>query len=230
MREFGEILAALAATGLSDEQHALIAELVGAVALETPAGSVPVRSSAAIRQARYRERKRNESVTNRNGDVTCYAKERSPTPPKENTPLSPKGDSPPKARRSWRDNWTEDLETQFKQFWAAYPNRKAPGDAKKAFASAVKRTDLQTILAGVERYAKSVRGEPKKFIAHPSTWLNQDRWEDEGDVVQRYRPVDASESWANLRSEYVRKYGPADAFRKWCEERGYKPDESKSSS
>lgn len=81
-----DVAAAMAQAGCTSEQIAVTLK------------SLDTRSTAAKRQARYRERKRNESVTNRNSDVTVTLsdaspfppdKERSPTPPKEITPLSP---------------------------------------------------------------------------------------------------------------------------------------------
>jgi hypothetical protein len=72
-----------------------------------------------------------------------------------------------------------DINAQFNQFWSVYPRKKGKGQARKAFEKALEKTDLQTILDGVHAYiANDVMDDPQ-FIAHPSTWLNGERWEDE---------------------------------------------------
>jgi hypothetical protein len=72
-----------------------------------------------------------------------------------------------------------DINEQFNQFWSVYPRKKGKGQARKAFEKALEKTDLQTILDGVHAYiANDVMDDPQ-FIAHPSTWLNGERWLDE---------------------------------------------------
>jgi len=85
-----------------------------------------------------------------------------------------------------------DINEQFNQFWSVYPRKKGKGQARKAFEKALEKTDLQTILDGVHAYvANDVMDDPQ-FIAHPSTWLNGERWEDEYGEVREV-----------LRSPYV---------------------------
>src|SRR5699024_5574378 len=70
----------------------------------------------------------------------------------------------------------------FEDFWNAYPRKIAKKEAMKKFAKAVKDgTDPNTIIAGAKTYAASVVGKERKYIAHPTTWLNQGRWEDEAE-------------------------------------------------
>jgi hypothetical protein len=64
----------------------------------------------------------------------------------------------------------------FDAFWSAYPHKVGKADAAKAFAKAVKRTDLDTLMAGLKRYAAKTDDRP---WCNPSTWLNQDRWTDQ---------------------------------------------------
>lgn len=68
----------------------------------------------------------------------------------------------------------------FNAFWRAYPRRVAKGAARKAFDKAIKKTDIETILKAVEAY-KVCKPDYQDW-AHPSTWLNQERWEDEWDT------------------------------------------------
>jgi DNA-binding transcriptional ArsR family regulator len=64
-------------------------------------------------------------------------------------------------------------------FWPICPKKVGKGQARKAFKAALKKTDLQSILDGMRRYAKSVEHSEAQFIAHPATWLNGERWNDE---------------------------------------------------
>lgn len=83
------------------------------------------------------------------------------------------------------------LSQEFDSFWKAYPKKVARATAEKAFAKAFARhSDLRIgdVIAGVERYARSV-SDPK-FIAHPATWLNGDRWLD-GEVTQSAKIVES---------------------------------------
>lgn len=67
----------------------------------------------------------------------------------------------------------------FEMFWNAYPRKVAKRSAQKAFAKLMVTKDapsIKQLLDGVERY-KATTLDPK-YIAHPATWLNQGRWED----------------------------------------------------
>lgn len=74
-----------------------------------------------------------------------------------------------------------DLETGFREFYAAYPRKVAPGRAVNAYRAARKHTDHDLIMDGVRR-AKLAwernRTEPG-YIPHPATWLNDRRWSDD---------------------------------------------------
>lgn len=65
----------------------------------------------------------------------------------------------------------------FEKFWKIYPIRVGKGAAIRAWAKAIKKSPLQAILEGAERYAKDPNRDPA-FTAHPATWLNGDRWLD----------------------------------------------------
>jgi hypothetical protein len=67
----------------------------------------------------------------------------------------------------------------FDRFWVAYPRKIGKGAARKAWASAIKKAEADDIIAAVDAFALSVRGEDRKFVAYPATWLNAERWEDE---------------------------------------------------
>lgn len=72
-----------------------------------------------------------------------------------------------------------DINAQFNDFWEAYPRKTGKGRARKAFRTALGKTDLETILEGVAAYIEHEDMSDPQWIAHPTTWLNGERWEDE---------------------------------------------------
>ena len=73
---------------------------------------------------------------------------------------------------------TPDSTNRFDEFWATYPRREGKGAARTAYEKALKKTDAETIIDAAARYG-SDPNRSKKFTKHPSTWLNQECWEDE---------------------------------------------------
>lgn len=71
-----------------------------------------------------------------------------------------------------------DLNACFEEFWEVYPRKVARVAAKASYGRAVRRAKPETILAAAARY----RDDPNRtaqYTAHPTTWLNQGRWDDE---------------------------------------------------
>ena len=69
-------------------------------------------------------------------------------------------------------------EGDFAEFWEAYPRKEGKGGARKAYVAAVKKVAPDVVLNAV----RSTRWNPNpKYIPHPATWLNQERWADEVD-------------------------------------------------
>jgi len=88
-----------------------------------------------------------------------------------NTPLTPQG---------------------FSEFWKAYPRKVGKATAEKAWAKLKVTDELHsTILAALEKHKVSDQWtkDGGQFIPHPSTWLNQRRWEDELEAAQPEEPV-----------------------------------------
>lgn len=74
----------------------------------------------------------------------------------------------------------EDSLSDFDLFWQAYPRKAGKGDARSAFDKAMtKGVTLTKILAAVAEQKGSQEWSDPQYIPHPSTWLNQERWDDE---------------------------------------------------
>jgi hypothetical protein len=72
----------------------------------------------------------------------------------------------------------EPLNAQFDQFWSVYPRKEAKAKAREAFTKAVEKYDVSLIIAGAVSYRDDPNREPG-FTTHATTWLNQQRWEDD---------------------------------------------------
>jgi len=154
----------LMAAGLAGDA---LLEVVASIDADHAAHAKP-KTAGAVRQERYRQRKASQAVTcDVTSDVTGLLSPEgsSPTPPSPK-PLSSIPPSPPKGGSSPAD---------FDAFWSIYPNRVGKRDAEKSFLKALKRADLETILAGLRRYVAKTDDRP---WCNPATWLNQDRWDD----------------------------------------------------
>jgi hypothetical protein len=68
--------------------------------------------------------------------------------------------------------------SRFDEFWDAYPRRRDRRKAEKAFAAALKRTDVDLIIAGAHRYADDPH-RVEQFTKYAEGWLNGDGWLDE---------------------------------------------------
>lgn len=70
----------------------------------------------------------------------------------------------------------------FETFWKAYPKKVGKRAALRAFkALGAERPPVAELVEALERHKKAAGWlvERGKFIPHPTTWLNQGRWEDE---------------------------------------------------
>jgi hypothetical protein len=73
----------------------------------------------------------------------------------------------------------------FAEFWKAYPRREGKGKAREAFNQAVDNgATPEVIVSAAARFARHcIRVKTERgYMPHPTTWLNQERWEDEYDA------------------------------------------------
>lgn len=105
----------------------------------------------------------------------------------------------------------------FDEFWTTYPRKEGKGAARKAYAKALGKVTAGVLLAGAQRYrdAPSRTARPLRYTAHPATWLNAERWDDEpesDDTILAPQPKGwsvLSEMHQELQDERVRDTGDA---------------------
>jgi len=86
------------------------------------------------------------------------------------------------------------INDHFEDFWAAYPRKVAKGNARKAFAAAMKKATIEEISAGLNKQLAALSKKERQYIPHASTWLNGERWNDEptdNDEPKRHATIDA---------------------------------------
>lgn len=91
---------------------------------------------------------------------------------------TPPDSQPPQIRKKGKKE-EEYISAIFEQFWQHVPRKVGKGQARKAFNAALKKTDIETLLAGIKAYADSRHGEDPQFTKHPTTWLNGECWADD---------------------------------------------------
>ena len=76
----------------------------------------------------------------------------------------------------------------FDEFWKAYPRKVNKREAREKWNKA-KLPDLPIVLKAIEDQKKTDQWQRDngKFIPHPSTWINKERWEDEIVIKKDWR-------------------------------------------
>ncbi|WP_353177608.1 hypothetical protein [Delftia acidovorans] len=148
--------------------------------------------SAAERKRAQREREKlaqNEDVSR---EVTAASREVTTDKDKDkekNTPQPPKGcERPDSAAES----------EGFTEFWSVYPRKVGKDAARKAFAKRKPDPELLAkMLAAVAIQAKSAQWQRDggQYIPHPSTWLNEGRWDD-GEGAAQGGDSESRPQWA----------------------------------
>lgn len=128
--------------------------------------------------------------------------------PKKTSPSS----ASPRARAGKR---VED-DPLFAEFWAAYPRKRAKGDARKAWAQALKQgADPAVVIGAARRYAAERAGQDPRYTAYPATWLRGERYADATDPAYQpapgdsrfrggpHQPIPTHDDWNNGRVEVI---------------------------
>lgn len=76
----------------------------------------------------------------------------------------------------------------FTAFWSAYPRKVAKPAALKAWRSAKSRPPLADLLAALDRHKGSEQWQAARFVPHPATWINGQRWDDQLPTANEHKP------------------------------------------
>jgi len=108
----------------------------------------------------------------------------------------------------------QSTDVEFETFYSSYPRKVAKPQARKAWNK--NKCVLSEVLPSLEQHKKNWK-DPQ-FIPHPSTWLNQRRWEDEQPIVKQESSVFAKQE--NRFVQYPQKETPVDIIknRGWINE------------
>lgn len=85
-------------------------------------------------------------------------------------------------------NRTEENMQRFEMFWSEYPNKKAKSVAQKSWYKINPDEKLFSAIMDGLKKAKCSQQWVKdggQFVPHPSTWLNQQRWNDEVEIKKQ---------------------------------------------
>lgn len=99
----------------------------------------------------------------------------------------------------------------FDEFWANYPRKDNKAQARKAWPKACKRLEPERLVKAAAFWARLWEdvGKDREHIPHASTWLNNDRWNDERPVRPRAAPNSTDAHFAAL----LTKPGPESELR-----------------
>lgn len=133
-------------------------------------------------------------------------------------------DNPSKDNHQKTKPFPRSLRERFDIFWAEYPKKVEKKEAQKVFSRLNPDDDLLTaILGGLSLAKKTEQWRVKRFIKHPSVWLNGACWQDEwtveytatqlevmaayndalGDKLGAAEPAPFVESRANLIDDFL---------------------------
>jgi len=97
-------------------------------------------------------------------------------------------------------------ESTFADFWKAYPRKVAKKAALKAWTRALREgATPEAILDALARWRRSGQfPTDMQYVPHPTTWLNQGRWEDEYDEALPSGRVTAADIEARMQKHETR--------------------------
>lgn len=100
----------------------------------------------------------------------------------------------------------------FEKFWNLYPRKIGKKKAESAYKKvATSKNKEKEILKGLGEYIKKWRAEntDSKFIPHPTTWINQGRWEDEVEISKEVYKKNSREHenhWKAIKEQEKKDY------------------------
>lgn len=96
----------------------------------------------------------------------------------------------------------------FAEWYAAYPKKVGVGHARKAYRSALKKTQAKELLRALASFEFPTE---RRFVPHPATWLNAESWLDAPADTPAARPEPETDPWPKrLRGWAVNRYWHSD--------------------
>ena len=81
-------------------------------------------------------------------------------------------------RNNLGNNNTYKTISEFDKWWDKYPRKVEKYKAATLFSKIMNEVEFDTLIEATEKFAEAVKDKEKKFIPHPTTWLNGRRWND----------------------------------------------------
>lgn len=159
------------------------------------------RAASKERQARWRESRKRNGVSNASRNATSNgvshtvshavtnAAHGDGAPTRPDPTYTPKSPTSPTVTPN-PDRPSADADEAFNTFWKHYPRKVGQGAARAAWRTATTEATPTTILAGLKATLPQLQQSDPQFIPHPATWLRDERWTDS--------PEDDTDPWAHL--------------------------------
>lgn len=115
-----------------------------------------------------------------------------PTQPQPHTQqkISDAEASQKRARAEAKAAAEEALKSEFDEWWARYPHKVgSKALVMKSFTKARKAAEQSTLLEALERYVTRLARPNAPNPCNPTTWLNQERWNDQPMESQNVKPT-----------------------------------------
>lgn len=77
------------------------------------------------------------------------------------------------------DGFSGEIEHDSEIIYGAYPKKVGKPFALKAIRKSLRKSNPSELLEKVKKYAESVSEMDRKYIPHPATWFNQERYNDD---------------------------------------------------
>jgi hypothetical protein len=100
-------------------------------------------------------------------------------------------------------------EVSFVRFWNLYPRKTKRPYAQECWGRAIKKADPAKITAGLEEQLPQmearIRAGEAEWVSHPSTWLNNERWNDTVTTTSATAEPTPEQHRENLIKQAVRR-------------------------
>lgn len=156
----------------------------------------PIKEDLDAKRKAYEERCRQNAENGAKGGRPKKT-EQNPQKPTETEKSKRLSEKPKKADKDKDKDKEKDKDISlygFEEFWGAYPRKVGKPTARKAWEKLNMTPDLlDKMLKAIQSWKRSEQWQEERYIPHPTTWLNQERWNDEppkpkkghGEYIQR---------------------------------------------